>query len=557
MHRKIIIYQALPRLFGNMVENQIFSGTKEQNGVGKFNDFSDKALREIAALGVTHVWYTGVMAHAAGDRFPEVVKGRAGSPYAITDYYDVDADLAVHPKRRMDEFEALVHRTHKAGMQVLLDFVPNHVARTYGSTAKPKGVKDFGEEDDTTKHFSPENDFYYLDSDFVVPEGIQPFGTPFDRTQVRYTEHPAKATGNDCFTPYPSVYDWYETVKLNYGIDYAGGGVQHFSPVPDVWKKMLDILLFWAEKKIDGFRCDMAEMVPLAFWAWALPQVKARYPEIIFIAETYHPEEYYNYIFNGKFDYLYDKVGLYDTMRAVMCHGLPASAITNCWQRVEGIGDSMLRFVENHDEQRVASSFFAGDARKALPAMLVSAAMNQGPVMIYAGQEVGEKAEGATGFSGDDGRTSIFDYTSVPALRQWNNGGRFDGQLLSDAQKQLRADYQQLLNVVGTSNTVAKGAFYDLMWANTGRPFIDRCYLFLRYTNTETLLFVCYFDAPDAKLHIHIPAHAFEMMYLPSGRGYVLTPLLHGADTVELSTDNELTVTMKNFGYEIYRFSEK
>jgi hypothetical protein len=297
-------------------------------------------------------------------------------------------------------------------------------------------------------------------------------------------------------------------------------------------------------------------MVPLAFWNWAIPQVKAEYPNIIFIAETYNPNEYYNYIFTGKFDYLYDKVGLYDTLRAIICHGQPASTLTNCWQRVEGIGEYMLRFLENHDEQRVASHFFTGDARKALPAMLVTTAMNQGPVMIYAGQELGEKATGATGFSGDDGRTSIFDYTAIPTLQQWNNGGRFNDKKLTDVQKKLRADYSQILNFAAHSNTLAKGAFYDLMWANADRPSTNRCYLFLRYTNVETLLFVCYFDAQEIDLQLHIPAHAFDTMCLPAGKSYTLTPLLHHTGSVELSTNHELTLKIKDFAYEIFRFSE-
>jgi glycosidase len=557
MNKKIIIYQLFPRLFGNPVEQQIFAGTKEQNGVGKFSEITDKALKEIAELGVNHIWYTGVLAHATSGQFPEIVKGRAGSPYAISDYYDVDADLANEPEHRMNEFESLLGRTHQAGMKVLIDFIPNHVARTYKSTTKPDGVKDFGEDDDDTKSFSPQNNFYYIHEDFVVPPGIEPFGTPFDSSLIYYKENPAKVTGNDCFTAYPAVSDWYETVKLNYGIDYQYGKSQHFDPVPDTWKKMLDILLYWAEKKVDGFRCDMAGMVPRAFWSWVIPQVKSIYPDIIFIAEIYEPDEYHNYIFHGKFDYLYDKVGLYDTLRAVMCHGQSGATITNCWQRVEGIGDSMLRFIENHDEQRVASRFFAGDPRKALSAMVVSAAMNQGPVMIYAGQELGEKAEGATGFSGDDGRTSIFDYTSIPTIQRWINGGRFDGSRLTSEEKQLREDYKKLLNFVANSNTVAKGAFYDLMWANTGRPYLDRCYMFLRYTNKETLLFGCYFGDQEVDLHIHIPTHAFEAMYLPSGKEYLLTPVFNHTEAVEMSSDNEVKIRVKPFSYEIYRFSEK
>ncbi|MDR3235755.1 MAG: alpha-amylase [Prevotellaceae bacterium] len=528
--KKIIIYQVMPRWFGGEA--------------GKFNDFTEKALHEIAALGITHVWYTGIIAHATPAAFPEIVKGSAGSPYAVADYYDVAASLASKPEVRMSEFEALLRRTRQAGMQVIIDFVPNHVARAYHSEEKPYGVRDFGDGDDPTKQFSPENDFYYLTDDFVPPAGTQ-----------RYTEQPARATGNDCFTAHPSANDWYDTVKLNYGVDVQHGCATHFSPIPGVWKKMRDVLLFWAAKDIDGFRCDMAEMVSSAFWNWVVPQVKAVNPDIIFIAEIYNPDAYRNYLSDGKFDYLYDKVGLYDTLRGVICCGQPSSAITRCWQCVEGIGRNMLHFLENHDEQRIASRFFAGDAHKALPAMLVSAAMNQGAVMIYAGQEVGETADDAAG--SENGRTSIFDYTNVPTLQQWRNGGRFDGGRLHPAQKQLRSDYSTLLNVVRQSDAIAQGAFYDLMWANAGRPFMERCYLFLRHTTHEILLFVSYFDAPEAELRIHIPAHALDTMGLPRGKSRLLTPLLHHTTPVELSVDSEITLTVKDFAYEIFRLSEK
>ncbi len=521
---KMVIYQLMPRWYGNRVEKQVFAGTKEENGVGKFNDFTPETLQHIAALGATHVWYTGILRHAKPDPYPEIVKGKAGSPYAVIDYYDVDHDLATDMDKRMDEFAAMVKRTHEAGMKVIIDFVPNHVARNYHSTQKPAGVRDLGEDDDPTQTFSLNNDFYYLQEDLVLPvSGL-------------YKESPAKATGNDCFSAYPSVNDWYETVKLNYG---GNTGQQS-----GVWQKMLDILLFWAAKNVDAFRCDMAEMVPLAFWSWAIPQVKAQFPNIIFIAETYNAQTYRDYIHTGKFDYLYDKVGLYDTLRDVICHGRSTFDITQCWQAVEGVGAHMLRFLENHDEQRTASRFFAGDPYKALPAMLISAAMHQGPVMIYAGQETGEPAEGATGFSGDDGRTSIFDYINVPTL--------IDGKTTEA--------YRKMLAFVRDSNTLATGEFYDIMWANAGRPGMDRCYAFLRHTKEEQLLIVaCFHPLPFtfSPFTICIPEHALQTMGLSANKAYILTPLLHPVKPVVLSADNELVVDFSKNTYEIYRFSEK
>ena len=314
---KMIIYQVFTRLFGNNRIPTRVNGSIHDNGCGKMADFTTKALNEIKKLGATHIWYTGIIEHATQTSYadsgitpdhPAVVKGKAGSPYAIKDYYDVDPDLATKVPNRKQEFQNLVNRTHKAGLKVIIDFVPNHVARQYHSDAKPQGVTDLGENDDTHLAFSPQNNFYY------VP------GTPLQghidlhqNAPTAYEEMPAKATGNDRFDAWPAQNDWYETVKLNYGVDYLGGRSCHFDPVPDTWVKMRDILLYWAATGIDGFRCDMAEMVPVAFWHWAIPQVKEAHPALIFIAEVYNPGEYRNYIHEGHFDYLYDKVGLYDT----------------------------------------------------------------------------------------------------------------------------------------------------------------------------------------------------------------------------------------------------
>ena len=275
------IYQIFTRLYGNPNDANVPHGTIEQNGCAKMNGFTDKVLRRIKANGYTHVWYTGLIEHATQTDYsaygiakdhPVVVKGKAGSPYAIKDYYDIDPDLAVKVEKRMQEFEALVERTHKAGLKMVIDFVPNHVARQYHSDVCPKGVKDLGVDDDPTMHFSTANNFYYcwgepLHTDFAARR---------DADEYPYIEQPAKATGNDHFDAWPGQNDWYETVKLNYGIDYcnAGGRSTHFDPIPSTWKKMKDILLFWAAKGVDVFRCDMAEMVPVEFWEWAIAQVK-------------------------------------------------------------------------------------------------------------------------------------------------------------------------------------------------------------------------------------------------------------------------------------------
>lgn len=499
-------------------------------------DFTAKALGEIKKLGATHIWYTGIIEHATQTDYhrynirpdhPAIVKGKAGSPYAIKDYYDVDPDLAKDVPERMREFENLVQRTHRSGLKVIIDFVPNHVARQYHSDMQPDGTSQLGANDDTDYAFSPYNNFYYIPQSELHGQ--------FDMKGAAaepYKEFPAKATGNNRFDAYPNINDWYETVKLNYGVDYQNGGTCHFNPIPDTWNKMLAILMFWAEKHIDGFRCDMAEMVPVEFWEWAIPQVKAKYPALLFIAEVYNPKEYGNYLFRGKFDYLYDKVGLYDTLRAIVCGNESATAITRAWQSLGGIEKRMLNFLENHDEQRIASDFFASNPRKAIPALIVSACMNVNPMMIYFGQEFGELGMDSEGFSGRDGRTTIFDYWSVDTIRRWRNGGKFDGKMLTDNQKHLYGIYQRILTLCNEEKAISQGDFFDLMYANiNGWRFNEhKQYTFLRKYGRDLLLFVVNFDHISADLAINIPSHAFDFLQIPQMEQYRAVDLLTGKE---------------------------
>ena len=539
---KMVIYQVFPRWFGNLRPSPVMNGSLAENGVGKFSAFTPLALSKIKELGVTHVWYTGVIEHATKTDYTmfgirkdhsAVVKGKAGSPYAIKDYYDIDPDLADNIQNRMSEFEDLVKRTHEAGMKVIIDFVPNHVARQYFSDAREPFVEDLGQTDNVSKAFDVNNNFYYLPGQTLTLRF-----DPQREEDFAYSEFPAKVTGNNHFDAYPSQNDWYETVKLNYGVDYMHDGACHFNTIPNTWEKMLEILLFWADKGVDGFRCDMAEMVPVEFWNWVIPQVK-KVRDVIFIAEVYNPDEYRNYIYTGHFDYLYDKVGLYDTVRAVMCGQAPASNISHCWQSLEGIQKNMLNFLENHDEQRVASDFFAGDARPGIPGMIVSAAMNTNPVMIDSGQELGERGMDAERFSGRDGRTTIFDYWSVESLRNWNNNGLFDGAKLTPAERSLREMYAKLLNVVRSEPVIVEGAFYDLMYANSGNPYFNpnRQYAFLRKWKNEVLLVVVNFDRADQCVWVNIPVEAFKALDFEDNKPAELTDLLTGETTISTLTD--------------------
>jgi predicted acylesterase/phospholipase RssA/glycosidase len=529
--KKMIIYQVLPRLFGNLNDLLKKNGSMAENGAGKFSIFTSSLLEKMEAFGITHIWFTGVIEHATQTDYSAwgirkdhsaIVKGKAGSPYAIKDYYDVDPDLAEQVPQRMEEFEQLLKRTHEAGMKVIIDFVANHVSREYRSDARHPYVRDLGQDDNTSVAFEAGNNFYYIPG--------YPLSLHFEHSDhgLEYSEFPAKATGNNRFTPHVCKTDWYETVKLNYGIDYLHGKKPCFYPVPDTWKKMLDILRFWAGKGVDGFRCDMAEMVPVEFWGWVIPQLKREYA-LVFIAEIYNPAEYRNYLHNGHFDYLYDKVGLYDTLRSVICRQCPAGAITGCWQSVEGMQSQMLNFLENHDEQRIASDFFAGDARPGIPGMIVATLMNTNPVMIYSGQELGERGMDEEGYSGRDGRTSIFDYWSMESVRN-----QLTGKPLSGEQESLRETYRWLLHVARTEPAIVQGAFYDLMYANIANPRFnsDRQYVFLRYYEKEVILVVANFDSIEREVDVYIPANAFQAMGIADNQPAERTDLRSGETSI-------------------------
>jgi glycosidase len=561
---KLVIYQLMTRLFGNKVALNKPYGTITENGCGKFNDITDKALDEIKKLGVSHVWYTGVIEHATMTDYTtqgipaddaDVVKGRAGSPYAIKDYYDVAPDLAVVVKNRMPEYEALIKRTHDHGLKVIMDFIPNHVARSYKSDAKPATVVDLGAADDKTKAFAPNNNFYYLPGkSFVVPANYNPLGPlKGPREDGKYAETPAKATGNDVFSEAPSINDWFETVKLNYGVDYQNGRKMHFEPVPDTWKKMRDVLVFWASKNVDGFRCDMVEMVPVEFWAYVIPELKKVKPDLVFIGEAYNPKEYRTYLEKGKFDFLYDKVGLYDGVRRLMRQEGTTEDITKVWkEESNGFSSRMLRFLENHDEQRIASKEFATDPRRAIPAMAITAALGSGPVMLYSGQEVGEPAHGTEGFSSEDGRTTIFDYWGVPEHQKWMNQGKFDGGKLSQEQKDLRDFYARLLNLASTSDAIRKGHFYELQDANNlGKEYNQRhLYSFLRYTDKQQLLIVVNFSSEKTyKPTLSISTEAMTAMGLNTRKFYTYTNLLNPDEP--LYTLNVTLAPMSAYIFEI------
>lgn len=553
-----VIYQIFPRILTNDTEECVPGGSLQQNGCGKFKDISARVLKSISDLGVNTIWLTGAIEMATKSDFsefgimpdnPEVVKGEAGSPYAIKDYYDVSTALAVNPGKRIEEFKALVGRIHKAGMKVIIDFVPNHTARNYNSDI-PTGAVGIGAEDDTALPFSATNDYYYIPgSDFRVP-GL-------DGGQT-YKESPAKATGNDCFSAEPSQNDWYETTKLNYGRDYCYGSGEHFEPQP-LWYKMLDILKYWASLGVDGFRCDMVFMVPLPFWHRMIPMIKKEYPELIFIGEIYDVNQYRPFLDYGCFDYLYDKVNLYDTLAGIVKNEKRADALTGTWQCIDGIGGRMLNFLENHDEVRLASDFFAGDPQKGFPAAVVSACFSSGPFMLYYGQELGERGMDAEGFSGCDGRTTIFDYWSVDSLRRWYAHGKCDGTLLLPEESDVREKYSRLLRALNSSEALRCGSFFDLTYANYYNPGFDpaRHFAYLRHCEDETAVVIANFGSEAAEISVNVPQHALDSLRLQPGEYKGREILGDCQATFTLKPDEPLKISLPAYGAAILSTKRK
>ena len=428
--RKPIIYQMLPRLWGE----------------GRMSSVDDATLDYLRGLGISHVWCTGIIRHSTGKPF---VKGDAGSPYAISDYYDVNPYLADVPSRRISEFRALVRRVHDHGLKLIIDFVPNHVGCDYSD--KHGGIPLYGWHD----------------------------------------------------------YDWTDTVKIDYS-------------APGTWEAMYQIVRFWASKGVDGFRCDMVELVPPEFLKWLIARIKDEFPEIVFIAEVYQKEKYRMYIDDVRFDCLYDKSGLYDVLRAIAAGHGTARAITWNWQFLQDLQPRMLNFLENHDEQRIASPWFAGrpDDYSALCASLM---LNTAPFMLYFGQETGVDAS-----EGHEGRTSIFNFArpaSLQRLCDYVHGGSLTAEETAVLER-----YRAALRLA-LDPSVSEGLTYDLCYCQSAADGFDpdRHFAFLRHSEGGTMLFCCNFSGSAVRLRIRIPQHAVDYLGLgcnlsPDGISLTVSP---------------------------------
>ncbi len=548
---KTLIYQLLPRLWGNVGDSPVKDGTYSRNGSGKFSDIDADTIAYLKYCGYTHIWLTGVIRHSCCDASAmgglgegqgghisdgQFVKGLAGSPYAIQDYFDVNPYLADVPQNRIEEFKSLIGRCHEAGLKVLIDFVPNHVARDYGVGAdasiegRPSAGMELGAGDDRSVHWSADNDFFYYPGQRLVLPNENEWkaaGKPL------FEEYPAKASGNS-YSPAPGINDWYETVKLNY--------CDFHTPT---WDKMLGILMYWRGMGVDGFRCDMVELVPYQFFSWAIASVKRQYPETLFVAEVYNRELYRRYIREVGFDLLYDKSGLYDALVDIVQHNGSQKAswppeawqsttrLTSAWQYLGDLQPYMLNFLENHDEPRFCSDGFAGSGEGAsliYPATAASLLFNTSAYMTYFGEEAGERGMDDEGFSGVNGRTSIFDWwrpQSLQGLWKLVHSGRYadieeniqpliEETGLSERILRRFARLTELVRLAANDDAISRGVTYDLCYCNFSSRGFDRNrhFAFLRDFGDETLLIAANFSPQNADMELHIPEHAFEWLEL-------------------------------------------
>lgn len=511
--QKPVIYQLVVRLFGNTNETRTKDGTIAQNGSGKFADIDDKAIGALADMGVTHVWLTGVLRQATLTDYASIglpaddadtVKGRAGSFYAVRDYYDVSPDYATDPTKRLEEFDALVARLHARGLKVMIDLVPNHVARGYGSVVKPE--LDFGKNDDQTKFFSPQNDFFYLAEpagqalSLKKPAGWNPSGVTFDGQFDRESGGPGKvprATGNNVTSPSPSETDWYETVKLNYGFNFVDN-VGSYTPAPDVWTKVDAILAYWQGRGVDGFRCDFAHYVPTEAWQFLIGKVKERDPKALVIAEAY---DNLNGLIAAGFDAVYHDA-TYDTFKRLYLGKASQTDVDSVFGSIDdAIRGRYVQYLENHDERRIASPIVPGDSPDGTGFGSMNAGhqlaplsylYSNGPVLMLNGQEVGEPGAGEEGFGGDDGRTTIFDYWSMPELVKWVNGHAYDGGKLSEDQKKLRTYYGDLFALTQDAR-VRGNRYWGLKYFNNTGMFpdaSDAMFTFARFAQKSGTLMI-------------------------------------------------------------------
>jgi glycosidase len=278
----------------------------------------------------------------------------------------------------------------------------------------------------------------------------------------------------------------------------------------------------------------MAEMVPVEFWSYMNSAIKMKYPDTFLLAEVYNPTVYRDYLQLGKMDYLYDKVAFYDTIKHIVQGHGSTDNIPQIQNDLSDIEHNMIHFLENHDEQRIASPDFAGSAIKGKPAMVVSTTISSAPTLIYFGQEVGEPGAENAGY-GRPSRTSIYDYIGVPNHQRWMNEKKFDGAQLSEDEKELRDFYKRLLNFT-INSTALMGNYEEIHSYNRANTenYNHRIFSFVRWSDLEKLIIVSNFDAKQTyEFELKLPKNIIQEWNLKDGK-YKMTDQIYNQYSNEL-----------------------
>ncbi len=588
MAQRPVIYEVPVRLFGNRNGRRLPRGTLAENGAGRFADLNDAALEALRSLGVTHLWLVGVLRHATLTAWPglaadppDIVKGVAGSYFAVRDYFDVCPELAQTPSKRMQEFEALIERIHGHGMRALIDLVPNHVGRSYHSVVRSE--LDFGLNDERGVFFSASNNFFYL----VEPEGqglsiLGPAGWKIDGMSGTFAPedgsagHVPRVTGNNQTSPRLGPFDWYDTVKLNYGYNFVTQEAR-YDPIPNTWWKLDEVIGYWQGKGVDGFRCDFAHWIPIEFWRFAIGRARARDADVYFLGEVFDnwdavPGTSKPLLIEAGFDAVYDEPAFRTVKRIFQSVGW-ANDLGLLLDATQG-GGHLLRYLENHDERRVASPVVQGveprdsglgSARAGLAASAAMWVSGRGPILLYAGQESGEEGMDAEGYAGVDGRTSIFDYWSLPKLMAWGNDGEWDGGKSSWAERECRKAYGKLVGVASRTEFAA-GACYGLNPANREQvSYGERgrwIWSHLRYVPGGEAASLCVVNLSSSEsfdVRVRIPQHAQRLAGWPPGAVLTLSPLLHAQAAFSIRSEEADTagvpVPLPPASAEVFRFA--
>ncbi len=518
INSNVVIYE-LP------VRTYLAKGAHEEN-TGKLSYLTIEVLKEIKELGVDYIWIAGILENANPKIVdPDVVKGDAGSFYAIYDNWDISSQVG-----NLDEFDALIERAHSIGLRVLIDFIPNHTARVHKTDVVCKEEIDFGKGENPNENFSLDNNFYYLGSNstFVPPKTSLPgvdgfFDMDIFMPGIQF-ESPARVTGNNVLSALPQYHDWYETVKLNYGLNLFSDG-KPFIGASKTWKQMLDVAIYWLNKGVDGFRVDVTHGVAVEFWYYFINEVRKVQPNAFFVAEAFEedPIKSTGFSLEKLFDAGFDSVlngPMYWNLRrqALLSQNMNSSTYYHSPGSRKSIldnGYSFTHYMGNHDEVRLASSFFAPSLESRVDrawlglAYSIYAALLPGNFLIHGGDEFQEEASLPGVFGGYDGRTSIFDFVYQPQTRTWLYEERPHWMI------NFREMYRRLFSLkkripFNIKHSTSNPTFIDLMKINDSKNISKWVSAYVRFFNNERYLVVMNADPHNShEVTIHFTSRRF------------------------------------------------